>query len=147
MWGYFLPGGYGAVYFHALRHDPLECDSGGRRIGVRHCSVPSPHHSTCFAGEGEVSAHKSLHILSRCRIPPSPVLLQRRPNGSSQTFESPLIPPRFLPCRDSLISNSPRPQLYPLVVARCPFVRLRNGTPQLSKDLFCPRPCLTTGWS
>ena len=146
MWGYYLLGGeYGAVDFHVLCHDPLKCDSSGRRGVVHKRSIPTPHTNPCFAGEGEVSDQQSIHILSRsCRLS-SPVLLQLRLNELSQPSESPLIPYWFLPCGDSLVDESPCLHQYPRVVMRQPFVRLRNSAPQLIKYFDCLRPRLTDG--
>ena len=150
MWGYYLRGGgggYGALDFHAFRCDLLECDSSERRDEVHRRSVPVLHRPPCFSGEGGVSAHKYLNILSHCLFPLYPVLIQRLPNILSQPSDSPLIPPGLPPRGDSLVNESPRLCQYPRVVVRCLFVRLWNGAPQLEEDLVCPRPCLMSGQS
>ena len=96
---------------------------------------------------GGVSVKKSLHILSRCRHPPSPVLFQRHPNGLYQPYKSPLVQLWFLPCGDSLVNKYPHLRQCSQVVVRHLFVWLQNDTPQFSKDLVCPRPHLKAGLS
>ena len=139
MWVYSIRGGwgwgYGTVEFHAC----------GRWGVVHRHSVPPPHNHPCFAGKGGVSDQQSLHILSFRHCPQSPFLIQRRPNSLSHPSESPLVPPWFLPCGDSLVDGYPHIRQCPQVVARCPFVWLWKGAPQLSEDLVRPRPCLKYG--
>ena len=145
MWRYSLTGGFSASEFRALFRDPLECDSSRRRVVVHRRSVPPLHPPSYFVLWGGVPAQQSIRIISHQRRPPSPVLLQCRPNGTSQTSDSPLVSPWFPPCRYSLVDDSPRLCQYPQVAARRPFFRLRYGAPQLSEDIFrlCPR--LTDG--
>ena len=44
--------GYGALEFHTLHRDPIECDSSERRGVVHRHSIPPPHPPPCFTGEG-----------------------------------------------------------------------------------------------
>ena len=146
MWGYSLPGGgggYVAVEFHALRRDPLKCDSSGWQGVIHRHSVPSHILLHDLWGRGESllsSLSTSSPAVSACRLLSSF-------SASQMARPSRLILRWYRPSYrlvETLSSTSLQVSTnIQKFVARHPFVRFRDGAPQLSKDLVCPRLRLT----
>ena len=127
---------YGAVEFHTLCCDPLECNSRRQR-SVIHCrSVPPPHPPPYFVGEGGIPSNQYFQVLYRRYHPLSPVLLQCCLIGTSHISESLLFLSWLPPCGDSLVNESPRlHDIHELQRAtRFPDSGLRAATQQRS----CP---------